>query len=1207
MDPLPSAPPVVVVVVTTDPGDWFEECLSSIAAQDYPNLSVLVVDTASTVDPTPRVAEVLPRAFVRRLPDRVQFGTAANQVLEVVDGASHYLFCHDDVALAPDAVRRLVEEAFRSNAGITTPKFVTWTDDERLLAIGMGADRYGTIVPLVEAGELDQGQHDSVRDVFVAPGGAALVRADLFAAVGGFRALTDYCGEDLDLSWRVRLAGGRVIAVPTARVSHLQARLLSLRSGTTDEALRQERHLADVHRVCTLLTSYRMWTLARFLPILLLTTLIDVGMLLFRGETVDAASAVSAPLRALRNPAQLLADRKSVQAKRRYRDAQIRRLQTASNARLRSLLRSGGARSAALAAIGADEVAAMAAGTDSPRAAAAAVPAQGSVDDLGEALASAFGDEPDAGRFGAASFHSGVRAEDDQAAGSNGRTARSGAPGLHSAAGRHGAAGAAGRHTARGGASGGTARGRAGGQLERAVGGLSRAGRRGLSAHGAHADGEGPLEEELPIKPTPWQWSVVFVGVIAAVFIIGGRSLFGHDLPAIGMTPQTSPGIGSWWHLWWTGWNPSGLGTTSTPSPALWLLSVAGVVLLGAVGTLQHILVLGPLVIGPWGAWRTARRLGSRLGGLAAILLYALCSIGFDSVARGRWEALVIYAAAPWLVFATARAAEIAPFTKVDDEGRLLAIARLGILTALVGAFAPSALVIVLPVVGLGLAGGLAITGERQRAGSLLVFAFAASLVGFVLLLPWSARVVTSASALFGVGAGPHGRLGLGQVIRFDTGPVGNSLLGWGLVVSAALPLVLGRSWRLAWAGRFWVLALWCWGIDWLALRGWLPFSIGDPDLLLPIAAAALAFSVALGVVAFETDLPGYRFGWRQLATGIAAVAILLGSLPAVGGATNGRWYMPNADAAHGLLLPDKGAGDFRVLWIGSPEAIPGGSWRLSDGVGYTLFTNGQASLADDWPPVANGHTGLVGRYVRMASSQETSQLGHILATMGVRYIIVPNHNAPSGSGGIATPVPNDVLSGLAMQTDLQLQNWDPSYTIYINSAWSPAVGLIGKGPASAARGATSGRSPLDPHGPVAVAQNTDLKGSPALPGALSHGAQHGKLPAGGNLYVAARDGWSLKVGGQTDKPAKAFGWATIFPTGSGGQASLSVDTPFWVIAMRFLEILLWLVAIGGVITVDARRRQARREEMLRAEEARAAKGKARPAPASRDEVWADA
>ncbi|MGH9077003.1 MAG: glycosyltransferase family 2 protein, partial [Acidimicrobiales bacterium] len=140
MAPAESAPPVVAVVVTTDPGDWFEECLRSLGAQRYPNLSVLVVDTASAADPGARVASILPEAHVRRLPGRVGFGQAANEVLRLVEGAALYLFCHDDVVLAPDATRLLVEEAYRSNAGITSPKFVRWDDPSRLVAVGAGAD-----------------------------------------------------------------------------------------------------------------------------------------------------------------------------------------------------------------------------------------------------------------------------------------------------------------------------------------------------------------------------------------------------------------------------------------------------------------------------------------------------------------------------------------------------------------------------------------------------------------------------------------------------------------------------------------------------------------------------------------------------------------------------------------------------------------------------------------------------------------------------------------------------------------------------------------------------------------------------------------------------------------------------------------------------------------------------------------------------------
>src|SRR5438093_11237 len=99
------APPVVVVVVTSGAGEWLDPALVSLAAQDYPALSVLVLDNAADADPTARIAAELPSAYVRRLPEDRGFAAAANEALQSVEGATFLLFCHDDVALDPDAVR----------------------------------------------------------------------------------------------------------------------------------------------------------------------------------------------------------------------------------------------------------------------------------------------------------------------------------------------------------------------------------------------------------------------------------------------------------------------------------------------------------------------------------------------------------------------------------------------------------------------------------------------------------------------------------------------------------------------------------------------------------------------------------------------------------------------------------------------------------------------------------------------------------------------------------------------------------------------------------------------------------------------------------------------------------------------------------------------------------------------------------------------
>src|SRR5580704_8544516 len=191
------APPVVAVVVAHDPGPWFEETLTSLASQDYAELSVLVLDSGSGDDLTARVAAVLPSAYVRRFVENRGFGTTINEVRSMVEGADYFLLCHDDVALLPDAVHLLVEEAFRSNAGIVSPKVVSWDDPERLIHVGMAVDKGGSVVDRVQPNEIDHGQHDAVRDVFVAPGGSTLVRADLFEELGGFDAAIVAMGEDL--------------------------------------------------------------------------------------------------------------------------------------------------------------------------------------------------------------------------------------------------------------------------------------------------------------------------------------------------------------------------------------------------------------------------------------------------------------------------------------------------------------------------------------------------------------------------------------------------------------------------------------------------------------------------------------------------------------------------------------------------------------------------------------------------------------------------------------------------------------------------------------------------------------------------------------------------------------------------------------------------------------------------------------------------
>src|SRR5450759_2839856 len=79
------APPVVAVVIAHDPGQWFDETLASLGSQDYAELSVLVLDSASAEDLTARVAAALPSAYVRRFEENKGYGATSNEVRSMVD------------------------------------------------------------------------------------------------------------------------------------------------------------------------------------------------------------------------------------------------------------------------------------------------------------------------------------------------------------------------------------------------------------------------------------------------------------------------------------------------------------------------------------------------------------------------------------------------------------------------------------------------------------------------------------------------------------------------------------------------------------------------------------------------------------------------------------------------------------------------------------------------------------------------------------------------------------------------------------------------------------------------------------------------------------------------------------------------------------------------------------------------------------------
>jgi len=1039
MDSPLQAPAVVAVVVTCDSGPWLEEALEALAAQDYPNLSVLVVDANSAEDPTARVARVLPDAFVRRLPANRGYAASANEALKLVDGASHYLLCHDDIVPAPDVVRLMLEEAFRSNAGIVTPKLLDWHEPARLLQVGMSADRGGAPVALAERGELDQAQHDNVRDVFFAPGGCVLVRADLFASLDGFDPLMGLYGEDLDFSWRAHIAGARVVVAPAARVRHLEAMTSGRRAPgggpppkNAEAVQRRVRPLQLRHRLRAVLKAYGPWHLVRVLPQAGVLAVLEMVGDILTGRAGAARDTMRAWSWNLRHLGPLRAARREVKSHRRMSDGEIRHLQARDVVRFVNFVRT-------------------------------------------------------------------------QVLGDNHRP--------------------------------------------RAV-----AGRIAASAESR--------DLRLPL----------LVGTMAIVLLlIGSRQLISSGIPAVNQLVPVSQSAVGLLRSFLSSWREVGLGDPGPAPPALLIFGLGGFLVGGSPALFQTLLVVAALPLGAVGAYRVARPFGSQRASLAALVVYAAVPVPYNALAAGRLSGLVAYAAAPWVLSRLLRVSGIEPFVDPESPPDLTRqILGLGLLLAAAGALAPSVILMAV-LISVAIVAGAVLGGGVGPARRALVVGLGAVAVSAVLLFPWTLsflRPGAQLSALLGETTAPPGGYGWGSLLRFQIGSEGVSLgdapIGWAFAVAAVLPLLLAREWRLSWAARFWGIALVCWAVAWLGGRGWLPLPLPRADVALAPAALALALAVGLGVRACEDDLRAHRFGWRQLAFSTAVLITFAGLLPVVATALGGRWGLPRQDFTELLSwMPEQGAqGPFRVLWLGDPDALPLGAWRLEEGLSYATSRGGPPDATVTWAGGSPGSIEGVADAVTAARARGTTRLGRLLAPAAVRYVVVPDRAAPMRADTPPLPPPADLSATLDAQVDLRQLKTDGAVRVYENVAWAPGRAVLRPDQAQAAGG----------EGLASVAA-VDLSGAPlALPRQRSRARYQGPVEQGDVVYLseASSRRWELRVADRVAPRTEAFGWANAFTAPAGGPATLRYRSSPWRYLAVLAELVLWLAVVQRLI---ARRR----------------------------------
>lgn len=249
-------------------------CLDALTRQDRPHLTV-VVDNASSDGTSALLAEHPSAPKVIRLPSNQ--GYAGGLASAMADVRTPYVAWLNDDAEPEEGWLGLLEDALDADPAAGAASAWLIRPDGQVQSSGVRLTRQG------------YGADATHGDVFGFCGGAAVLRTEALHAVGGVPADFFCYYEDTDTSWRLRLAGWRILSVPAARARHRHGASTGL--GSTSFHLWNERNrLAMLLRCAPDLVAAR--ELARFAAI---TVALPIRRLL--GRPVPSAPNFQVTLR----------------------------------------------------------------------------------------------------------------------------------------------------------------------------------------------------------------------------------------------------------------------------------------------------------------------------------------------------------------------------------------------------------------------------------------------------------------------------------------------------------------------------------------------------------------------------------------------------------------------------------------------------------------------------------------------------------------------------------------------------------------------------------------------------------------------------------------------------------------------------------------------------------------------------------------------
>jgi len=222
-----STPKVAIVILNWNGLKYLREFLPSVMASTWPNLDIIVGDNGSTDDSVDFLKQNFPTVQIIQNDKNYGFTGGYNRVLEKVE-ADYFILLNSDVEVPAGWIEPVIElmesDPLIAAAAPKIRAFAQKDHFEHAGAAGGFIDKYG--YPFCRGRmfyeiEEDKSQYQESGEVFWATGAAMFVKKQYWVAAKGFDERFFAHMEEIDLCWRLKNMGYKVMYCAQSEVYHV--------------------------------------------------------------------------------------------------------------------------------------------------------------------------------------------------------------------------------------------------------------------------------------------------------------------------------------------------------------------------------------------------------------------------------------------------------------------------------------------------------------------------------------------------------------------------------------------------------------------------------------------------------------------------------------------------------------------------------------------------------------------------------------------------------------------------------------------------------------------------------------------------------------------------------------------------------------------------------------------------------------------------